>query len=198
MPNPPHTPRSHLIVDVTNGQHIHPNLRLALNQQLDDVVMDLEAAYARTRTNPHPRPVQISITIAYNISELLGPNTTPPFPPQPADQINQVGSGNLRVDVQIGRLPFLDLAPDPGPRYMFDAAANLVGSLPTVDVNELPEDGKICPVCTEGFVGGAEDRPVILRCGHVVGRKCIEQWILGRHNTCVICRAAIFEPGQLR
>ena len=109
----------------------------------------------------------------------------------------------------IGRFPIPGPAPDRDePQELFDAGARSLGSLPTVALDELPEDGKVCPVCTEGFSsnGGGDngdddeddDMPIRMKCGHVVGRKCIEQWILSRHNSCPICRAAIFEPGQLR
>ena len=57
-------------------------------------------------------------------------------------------------------------------------------------LDELAEDRKTCPVCTEAFSG--DDRPMLLDCGHLVGRECIERWVLSGHNSCPMCRAAIF------
>ena len=59
-------------------------------------------------------------------------------------------------------------------------------------------------MCTEGFssAGGGgsgedDDRPVEMKCSHVVGRKCIEQWILSRHNSLPDLPGGYLRPGAV-
>ena len=71
-------------------------------------------------------------------------------------------------------------------------AVRLLSHLPKLHLDELAEDKKNCAVCTEAF--SLEDRPTLLNCNHLLGHKCIEQWVLSGHNTCPMCRASIFGP----
>ena len=85
----------------------------------------------------------------------------------------------------------------PAPRArpaIYSTAANLLGFLPGVGLDALPDDTKNCIVCHEDFAG--QDLPVQLPCNHVVGRQCIKEWILGGHHTCPMCRQAIFKPDE--
>ncbi len=87
----------------------------------------------------------------------------------------------------------------PPPPTLFSAAASLLGFLPRVKIEDLPDHEKSCFVCHERFPGSElrkPDTPILLRCGHVVGRGCIERWILGGHNSCPMCRGAMFEPAR--
>ncbi len=55
----------------------------------------------------------------------------------------------------------------------------------------LPEDGKECPVCYDAYYtpadGVAEAAVRIKSCGHVLGEKCLDDWIQ-QNNTCPVCR----------
>lgn len=72
--------------------------------------------------------------------------------------------------------------------------ARVRGHLAHVDPAALEEDSQNCPVCLESFPGFAHrhDVPVRLRCNHVIGLACVEEWISHRNNTCPVCRGAIF------
>ena len=69
-------------------------------------------------------------------------------------------------------------------------------SLSDVNLNDLP-DGACCDICMDPF-GSSEDpeRPVRLRCGHVMGSTCISQWAK-TNDTCPLCRRNIFEKRAL-
>ena len=51
-----------------------------------------------------------------------------------------------------------------------------------------------CHICNEPFLTGCEpERPVILRCGHIMGEGCILKWMSplsgnGSQNSCPLCR----------
>jgi len=42
-----------------------------------------------------------------------------------------------------------------------------------------------CPLCKKGF----SDRTKLLPCGHNYDYRCIQEWLVDRHNSCVICRS---------
>lgn len=67
-------------------------------------------------------------------------------------------------------------------------AERLSGLLRTIGLDELVDD-RNCPICQEPF--SLDDRPTRLNCGHLVGGKCMERWLLSGHNTCPICRAEV-------
>ncbi|KAL8917476.1 MAG: hypothetical protein Q9208_007921 [Pyrenodesmia sp. 3 TL-2023] len=71
-----------------------------------------------------------------------------------------------------------------------------------VNVSDL-RDRTDCSICTRefGWKAGAE-RPVQLRCGHIVGRVCIREWVRKswpRIATCPECRGEFLDagPGQV-
>ena len=80
-----------------------------------------------------------------------------------------------------------DSRPPPTPYY---TVARLLGFLPTLHLDELAQDKKDCPVCAEPF--SLDDRPTLLRCNHLLGRMCVEKWILTGKNSCPMCREAVF------
>ena len=60
-----------------------------------------------------------------------------------------------------------------------------------------------CHICNEPFLTGRHpERPVILRCGHVLGEGCILKWISplsrnGGQNSCPLCRGTLLDLGAL-
>ena len=77
---------------------------------------------------------------------------------------------------------------------LFPSAVQLLDSLTVVDLTNLESQDR--PVCQEPYSGSAlneANTPVLLNCNHVVGRACIERWMLGDHVSYPMCHAAIFE-----
>ncbi|KAM0801587.1 hypothetical protein BDR22DRAFT_888481 [Usnea florida] len=59
-----------------------------------------------------------------------------------------------------------------------------------------------CHICNEPFLTGQHpERPVILRCGHILGEGCILKWMspLSRNgqNTCPLCRRTLLDVGAV-
>ena len=58
-----------------------------------------------------------------------------------------------------------------------------------------------CHICNEPFLTGCHpERPVILRCGHVLGEGCILKWMSplsrnGGQNSCPLCRGTLLDLG---
>ena len=56
-----------------------------------------------------------------------------------------------------------------------------------------------CHICNEPFLTGCSpERPVILRCGHIMGEGCILKWMSplsrhGRQNSCPLCREPLLD-----
>ena len=56
-----------------------------------------------------------------------------------------------------------------------------------------------CHICHEPFLSGSHpERPVVLRCGHILGEGCILKWIAplsrsGGQNSCPMCRSIIVD-----
>lgn len=202
------------------------NMERIINQQVREVVADLEVAYHGRGLDTSR--VRISVTINYNIRALapnlivddpvarsnnadiergiaevaLAPN------PVVSDRIARSTNADIergiaefrRNVINRGRNPYrcnaATLPEDTNDLTFFAAAALSLGFLPAVSLDALPDDAKNCVVCQEPYAG--RDRPVTLKCHHIVGRACIEIWILGGHNSCPLCRAAIFEPAERR
>lgn len=73
---------------------------------------------------------------------------------------------------------------------------DLLLELPVAELDDQSRDD--CPVCHESFPEVGElDEPIVLECGHVMGFSCMENWICGGHNSCPLCRAAVFRPAVL-
>lgn len=62
-----------------------------------------------------------------------------------------------------------------------------------------PDPENDCPICHETYPGisGGLDEPIVLDCDHVIGFSFMESWICGGHNSCPMCRAAVFRPDVL-
>ena len=71
-------------------------------------------------------------------------------------------------------------------------AETFLGSLPVLSLAELPEDHEICPVCIEPYRQPGEI-PVLLSCGHVMGKDCLLEWLQSPPYNCPMCRAVLFE-----
>ena len=80
----------------------------------------------------------------------------------------------------------------PTPYYL--TATRRLGFFPTLHLDELAADKKNCPVCTDLF--SLDDRPMLLDCNHLVGRGCMERWVESGHNSCPMCRMAIFRSSN--
>ena len=56
-----------------------------------------------------------------------------------------------------------------------------------------------CHICNEPFLTGCDpERPVILRCGHIMGEGCILKWMSplsrrGGQNSCPLCRKPLLD-----
>ena len=78
-------------------------------------------------------------------------------------------------------------------------AAKYLSELQPVAVNDLPEDCRTCGICQEIYNTSDEpEQPYLVgRCGHILGRTCLSQWVMpeGRtpNKTCPLCRAVLFK-----
>ena len=66
----------------------------------------------------------------------------------------------------------------------------------SVAKEDLEQENRKCIICQENYhLGDFNERPVKLRCGHVFGEKCIQQWVRGKgvrpRSTCPLCRAQL-------
>ena len=208
MPNlPPGSHRVNISINLISddyrinmpGETFRDIVSTALNHDIQQVVSNLEVAY-------HLHPIgdagggdlEVSVTIDYDIRGL--------------DNINLQAARNANAEaiwrnthIQWFVEPVVDNTDDyddtqvqqpnePGRLTLYSAAAKLLGFLPVVNVEKLAEDKRCCPVCKEHF--SAADKPILIKCKHVIGRACVEQWILSGHNSCPLCRATIFEPAR--
>ncbi|CAH0489427.1 unnamed protein product [Peronospora farinosa] len=48
-----------------------------------------------------------------------------------------------------------------------------------------------CTICCEACTIGGCHRLVVLKCGHLFGKKCIERWMNEEHSTCPNCNAIV-------
>lgn len=77
-------------------------------------------------------------------------------------------------------------------------AAKYLSELQPIAVNDLPEDSRICAICTEPYNSDTypEQACKVGHCGHVLGRTCLSTWVMpagSRPNkTCPLCRAVLF------
>lgn len=194
----PGSHRADIIVDL--GAHSFQNtVRAAVNHQAEAVIADLEAAYhSRGLHNPQVRGVQVSVNINYSIRSL---DSEADLSEAVARQDRtRVNSDNAGTDEQIDQLDTEDLPDEEARPTLLSSAGRLLESLPVINLDDLQDDSRSCPVCQEAFPGedlSEVDTPVMLHCNHIIGRACIERWILGDHNSCPLCRAAIFEPHLL-
>ena len=80
-----------------------------------------------------------------------------------------------------------------------EIAAKYLSGLQPVAINDLPADCRTCGICRETYNTGDETEGACLvgRCGHVLGRTCMSEWVMpkGRkaNDTCPVCRAVLFE-----
>lgn len=106
------------------------------------------------------------------LGSLIGPPVSEPHPHDIEDQPHEESGPSLHT--LVGRL---------------------LDHMPVVNLDELEEDSKDCPVCQEPYSASESydaDTPITLPCSHVIGRACLERWMLGLHDTCPCCRATIF------
>ena len=74
-------------------------------------------------------------------------------------------------------------------------ANNFLGSLPTIKLEDLPENSQSCHICKEPFDDPNQEAKsevaVMLPCNHIMGSECLSKWFEG-NNTCPMCRAILF------
>lgn len=70
--------------------------------------------------------------------------------------------------------------------------ASFFDQLPAIKANDAPDEDT-CHICME-HIGSTEDAEprIQLPCGHIIGQKCIFQW-LKTGNSCPICRRVLFQ-----
>ena len=86
------------------------------------------------------------------------------------------------------------------PQEFLSSVVGRLDSLPVVSLDDLNPASQECFVCLEPFFGphsNEADTPTLLRCGHIVGRACIQRWMLDGHDSCPFCRARISQPVAL-
>ena len=183
MPNQPGSHRVNIIIEAVD-ENFRPTIAGAMNHQFDAVATDLATAYHSPRLSD-----AIAVRVILQNDYYIRAANIQTAQGNPLTHQNNNNNNNNASPNRIGTLPAL-------PKIL-SAAARLLGFLPRVNLAALPEDSKDCSICLEPFpasnANGGADTPLRLRCKHVVGRACIEQWILGGHNSCPFCRAAIFE-----
>ena len=105
---------------------------------------------------------------------------------------------NLATNGPVGvRLAAQNNPDEEAPPSLQWSVADLLCSLPPANLEDPPPD---CPVCRESFPPthwGEGDEAIVLDCNHIIGFKCIQNWICGGQNSCPLCRAAVFEPAVL-
>lgn len=101
-------------------------------------------------------------------------------------------------------------------REMID---NLLASLPVVETTTLSEDDQSCPICMDQYdealpntaatrsddndditastaaisseVASETELAIRLQCNHVLGKTCLERWLMGGKTRCPLCRANV-------
>ena len=178
-------------------ENFHNVVRENISRRAQAAIAVLDAAHQSTsRINPDAHGVLVIFNISYSYRS-LGTQ------PEVEDQVAERDRIGVPEDLAQLNLDIVDRIRQSNPRHpeshtaaQLSLIARLLDSLPVVSLDDLEEDSKDCPVCQEPLRNDL-DTPLLLRCNHVIGRTCIERWILTRHNSCPICRSAIFEPGVL-
>lgn len=193
MAGEPGSHRANILVDLS-VESFQDTVRAAVNDQVDVIMADLEANYhSRVLHNSQVHGLQVSVNIDYNIRSLDSEADL-------SDEIARLNLDNAGTDDRSDQPDIEDLPDEEADPTILASVAMLLDSLPVINLDDLQEDSKNCPVCQEAFPGsdlGEVDTPVMLHCSHIIGRACIERWISGDHNSCPLCRAAIFEPALL-
>ena len=183
MPNQPSTPAPNIIIEI-NREGFQHTLRIDPNRQLQSsTATEINLAYQRLR-GPN---TQVSFNINNDLRGLGTHHLTDA----------ERARGDLHIQVRVAAPSSITIrhgphvqasGPDRPPTPYWTAARRL-GFLPTLHLDELAEDRRNCPVCTEPF--SMADRPMLLHCNHLVGRRCIERWVESGHNSCPMCRAPV-------
>ncbi len=192
-------------------ESFHHVVRENIDRLAQAAIAALDAAYqTSSQTNPQAHGVQVIFNISHSFRSL---GTQAELDDQVAER-DRVGVAEdlaqLNMDI-VDRI--LESDPHETENHtaeethwmlipsivasLFSTTARLLDSLPVVSFADLKEDSKDCPICHLPFSDSdlnEVDTPILLRCNHVIGRKCVERWVLEGHNSCPFCRSAIFEP----
>ena len=196
-----------LVVERNGGifdENFGNTMRAAFNEKFQETLTAIQSGFRQILIGEEVRAFRIFIDLNFTIRS-LGPSD------QGSDAEIDDGYQLLSLAVQRDSRVFSDTnqhdtlsntnqhdaGVQPGEvaeQALYTMAARLLDSLDTLKLDDLPEHDKSCPVCTEPYT--LSDTPTVLGCKHVVGRACLEQWFLGCHNTCPICRAPFFFVGS--
>ena len=101
----------------------------------------------------------------------------------------------------------LTTVPDFSTRYPWHfsttAAFEFLRHRPLISVATLPEDKRACDICYEPYASGKHaEKPTKLPCQHILGRRCIDKWMLPQttrpNTTCPMCRSELFNDEAFR
>ena len=187
-----------------------PNvMRTSIDRQVEAAMTDLDTAYRSHRLGNSRihgiHGVQVFISMSYNM-RLLGTQAELEDQIALRDQADTAqGLAQLSLDTvhRVRGTDHRDIEIPPAEetrRAQLSSVARSLDSLPVVSLDGSEQESQDCPVCHEPFPGSdpnEPDTPVLLRCNHVIGRACIERWVSDHNNSCPMCRAPVFEPGEL-
>lgn len=202
MADQPGSHRANIIVDL-RVENFRDTVTAALNHQIQEVIADLEAGYHMRRlNNPEVHGVQVSVNINYNIQPLdtqtdLDDAIARLNHAAMAQDTAHIDSDDRGPVAETDQHDTEDHPDGEPPTTLRSPVATFLASLPVVDLGDLEGESQDCPVCREPFSASdsaEDDVPVLLNCNHIVGRTCIEKWMLADRNSCPMCRAAILEP----
>lgn len=94
------------------------------------------------------------------------------------------------VDLVLSPLPIDDFPDADIPAPHAGAGTKFIEQLPDINLKDFPNELD-CHICMEPFKN-ADENPVQLPCGHILGRNCISKW-LETSTTCPLCRHVLFK-----
>lgn len=62
--------------------------------------------------------------------------------------------------------------------------------------SEDEDDGKLCPICLDVWSNSGEHRVCSIKCGHLFGHSCLQQWLnsqTSHHRTCPTCKRRVMK-----
>ncbi|CAF0765691.1 unnamed protein product [Didymodactylos carnosus] len=62
-------------------------------------------------------------------------------------------------------------------RLKVEGPAATTATVSATNLNETESDTETCPICLEEFTNSGLHRVVVLKCGHLFGKNCIEKWL---------------------
>jgi hypothetical protein len=82
-------------------------------------------------------------------------------------------------------------------RMSEEEAKHFVNNLEQMHAPSIPKENRKCPICWSRYDGEDEaercNNPVKTPCGHIYGRRCIIQSLVGIEPLCPVCRQDMCE-----